>query len=179
MSGTIANLTKTASTPGGISLFTDEAKTEYKSTKQLLLDIGEIYQDLTDKDQAGLLEALAGKRQGQIVAAILNNLDTVTESINKMETDTDSASRELETALDSIEVKWGQLKQTGVSIAQNLFKRDDMKTVVDGLTSVMNVIDSLTSKLGLFGSIGLGAGLFTGWKNVGGDKMYSLICYLF
>lgn len=172
LSGTIADLTKTASSPGGISFFTDETKTEYKSTKQLLLDIGEIYQDLTDKDQAGLLEALAGKRQGQIVAAILNNLDTVTESINKMETDTDSASRELETALDSIEVKWGQLKETGVGIAQNLFKRDDMKTVVDGLTSVMNVIDSLTSKLGLFGSIGLGAGLFAGWKNVGMAKLY-------
>ena len=167
LSGTIADLTKTASSPGGISLFTDEAKTEYKSTKDLLLDIGEIYQDLTDKQQAGLLEALAGKRQGQIVAAILNNLDTVTDSINKMETDTDSASRELETALDSLEVKLGQLKQSGVGVAQNLFKRNDMKTVVDGLTSVMNVIDSLTSKLGLFGSIGFGAGIFAGVKNVG------------
>ena len=59
------------------SLFTDETKTEYKSTRQLLQDISEIYQELTDKDQAGLLEALAGKRQGQIVAAILNNMDTV------------------------------------------------------------------------------------------------------
>lgn len=172
LSGEIANLTKTASSPGGISLFTDEAKTEYKSTKQLLLDIGEIYQDLTDKDQAGLLEALAGKRQGQIVAAILNNLDTVTESINKMETDTDSASKELETALDSIEVKWGQLKQSGVGVAQNLFNRDDMKTVVDGLTSVMSIFDKLTSKLGLFKSIGLGAGLFAGFKNVGKPKMF-------
>ncbi|MDE7432979.1 MAG: hypothetical protein K2N34_13840 [Lachnospiraceae bacterium] len=84
-----------------------------------------------------------------------------------METDTDSASRELETALDSLEVKLGQLKQSGVGVAQNLFKRDDMKTVVDGLTSVMNVIDSLTSKLGLFGSIGLGAGIFAGVKNIG------------
>lgn len=167
LSGKIADLTKTANSPGGISLFADEAKTEYKSTKQLLLDIGKIYQDLTDRQQAGLLEALAGKRQGQIVAAILNNLDTVTESINKMETDTDSASRELEIALDTIDVKWKQLKETGVGVAQNLFKRDDMKTTVDSLTSVMNVIDSLTSKLGLFGSIGLGAGLFAGVKNIG------------
>lgn len=39
LSGTIANFTKTASTPGGISLFTDETKTEYKSTRQLLQDI--------------------------------------------------------------------------------------------------------------------------------------------
>ena len=180
LSGTIADLTKTASSPGGISLFTDEAKTEYKSTKDLLLDIGEVYQDLTDKQQAGLLEALAGKRQGQIVAAILNNLDTVTDSINKMETDTDSASRELETALDSIEVKWGQLKETwGTGISQNLFQKDDMKTVIDGFTKLGEAVDWLTSKLGLFGSIGLGAGLFAGWKNVGGDKVYSLICYLF
>lgn len=60
LSGKIADLTKTASTPGGISLFTDDAKTEYKSTYQLLKEISEVYDQLTDKEQAGLLEALAG-----------------------------------------------------------------------------------------------------------------------
>lgn len=84
-----------------------------------------------------------------------------------METDTDSAARELEISLDTIDVKWAQLKQTGVSVAQNLFKRDDMKSAIDGLTSIMNVTDTLTSKLGLFGSIGFGAGIFAGVKNIG------------
>ncbi len=60
LSGKIADLTKTANKPGGISLFTDANKTTYKSTYQLLKDISEIYNDLTDKQQAGLLEALAG-----------------------------------------------------------------------------------------------------------------------
>ena len=55
LSGEIADLTKTASTPGGISLFTDDAKTEYKSTYQLLKEISEIYNQLSDKDQAALL----------------------------------------------------------------------------------------------------------------------------
>jgi hypothetical protein len=54
LSGKIADLTKTAATPGGISLFTDETKTEYKSTYQLLEEISEIYDDLTDKQQAKL-----------------------------------------------------------------------------------------------------------------------------
>ena len=62
LSGKIADLTKTASKPGGISLFTDETKTTYKSTYQLLKDISGIYDELTDKQQAGLLEALAGRR---------------------------------------------------------------------------------------------------------------------
>lgn len=55
LSGTIADLTKTASTPGGISLFTDDAKTEYKSTYQLLKEISEVYDQLTDKDQANVM----------------------------------------------------------------------------------------------------------------------------
>lgn len=99
-----------------------------------------------------------------------------------METDTDSAARELEISLDTIDVKWEQLKQTGVGVAQNLFKRDDMKSAIDGLTSVMNVIDTLTSKLGLFGSIGFGAGLFAGIKNIGRtcecmDFKSSVLCF--
>ena len=60
LNGEIAELTKTANHPGGISLFRDEDKTEYKSTTELLRDISEIYDELTDKQQANLLEKLAG-----------------------------------------------------------------------------------------------------------------------
>ncbi len=60
LTGTIANLTKTAQTPGGISLFTDETKQTYKSTYQLLEDISKVYSQLSDKNQAELLEAIAG-----------------------------------------------------------------------------------------------------------------------
>ena len=60
LSGKIADLTKTASTPGGISLFTDASKTEFKSTYQLLSEISKVYDQLSDKNQAQLLEALAG-----------------------------------------------------------------------------------------------------------------------
>lgn len=52
LSGSIADLTKTASTPGGISLFTDDSKETYKSTYQLLEEISKIYDELSDKSQA-------------------------------------------------------------------------------------------------------------------------------
>lgn len=68
LTGKIADLTKTAKTPGGISLFTDETKTTYKSTYEILREISSIYHDLTDKQQAALLETLAGKRGGQVLA---------------------------------------------------------------------------------------------------------------
>ena len=62
LSGKIADLTKTAQNPEGISLFKDKDKTEYKSTVELLRDISKIYDDLSDKNQAELLEALAGRQ---------------------------------------------------------------------------------------------------------------------
>lgn len=52
LEGEIASLTKTAKHPLGISLFTDSDKTTYKSTYQILKEISEIYNELTDKQQA-------------------------------------------------------------------------------------------------------------------------------
>lgn len=74
LSGEIADLTKTASSPGGISLFTDESKTEFKSTTELLRDISEIYDELSDKDQSKLLEKLAGKRLPVYIVICAKNI---------------------------------------------------------------------------------------------------------
>ncbi len=167
LKGEIADLTKTAKTPGGISLFTDETKETYKSTYKILEEISVIWDDLTDKNQAQLLEVLAGKRNGQALAALISNFKSAQESMDLMANSAGNAEKEMSVIMDSLDFKMNRLSETGTSVAQNLFKRDDMKTVVDGFTSVMNVIDLLTSKLGLFGSIGLGAGIFAGVKNIG------------
>lgn len=61
LKGKIADLTKTKDTPGGVSLFTDATKTEYKSTYQFLKDIAAVYDEISDKNQAALLEAIGGE----------------------------------------------------------------------------------------------------------------------
>ena len=167
LSGKIADLTKTASTPGGISLFSDAAKTEYKSTRQLLQEISEIYDQLTDKDQAEWLEALAGKRNGQAVAAILNNFDTVTTSLESMANSAGNAEAEMAIAMDSIDYKLNKLKETGTGVAQNLFGREEMKSVLDMLTALGNALDWVTDKFGLFGSLGTIGAAIAGSKNLG------------
>ena len=175
LSGKIADLTKTASTPGGISLFSDAAKTEFKSTRELFGEIAEIYDQLDDKTQAKLLEALAGKRNGQAVAAILNNYEAVEDSLNSMANSAGNAEAEMAVAMDSIEYKVNRLKETGTGIAQNLLSRDDAKTAIAGFTKIAEAVDFLTDKLGLFGTLGLVAS----FKNVGRDKMFSLNFLLF
>lgn len=164
LAGDIADLTKTAKNPEGVSLFRDKDKTEFKSTAELLRDISKIYDELTDKQQAALLEKLAGKRQGQIIAAILNNFDTVESSLESMANADGSAMAEMGIVTESLTYKLNALKETGVGIAQNLFQREDMGRVIDGLTSVLEIVDKLTSELGLFGTGAVGLGIFSLFK---------------
>ena len=133
LSGKIADLTKTASKPGGISLFSDKDKTTYKSTYQLLKDISEIYDELTDKQQAELLEKLGGKRGGQVIAAILNDFSEVERAMKEMSEAAGSADNEMKIIQDSIDYKLNALKESWIGFLQDALKREDIKKLFDAL----------------------------------------------
>lgn len=100
LKGKIADLTKTKDTPGGVSLFTDATKTEYKSTYQFLKDIAAVYDQISDKNQAALLEAIGGKRGAQSLAPILSNFDEVERAMREMEGAAGSADKEMDIIRD-------------------------------------------------------------------------------
>lgn len=174
LSGDIADLTKTASKSGGISLFTDENKTEYKSTIQLLREINEVWDEMTDKQQAELTEKLGGKRGGQIISSLMTNWSTVESSLNSMANSSGSAMKEMDIITESLDYKLNALKETAVGISQNLFQRQDVGSVVDMFTGLLNVLDFATERLGLFGTVFTGVMTTLAIKKVGRDKMFSL-----
>lgn len=100
LKGKIADLTKTKDTPGGVSLFTDATKTEYKSTYQFLKDIAAVYDQISDKNQAALLEAIGGKRGAQSLAPILSNFKEVERAMKEMEGAAGSADKEMDIIRD-------------------------------------------------------------------------------
>ena len=108
LKGEIADLTKTAKTPGGISLFTDETKETYKSTYKILEEISGIWNDLTDKNQAQLLEVLAGKRNGQALAALISNFESAQESMDLMANSAGNAEAEMSVIMDKLNCPYVQ-----------------------------------------------------------------------
>lgn len=129
-------------------------------------DISEVYDELTDKQQANLLEKLAGKRQGQIVAAILNNFGAVESSLETLTNSAGSAMKEMGIIEESLEFKLNALKETSVGIFQNLFQTDQMGIAIDILTNLLKVLDFLTEKLELFGTLGVGIGITAFVKSI-------------
>ena len=148
LSGKIANLTKTAKSPGGISLFSDKDKKTFKSTYQLLKDISEIWDELSDKEQAQLTEKLAGKRGGQVLSAIMNDFSEVERAMTEMSQAAGSSDKEMEIIEESIDYKINAIKQSWVGFMQDVLKREDLGKLFDSLLkgseSLQKTLSTLT-----------------------------------
>lgn len=55
----------------GVDILTDTGA--YKSTYQILLEISDVWEQMSDIDQAALLEIIAGKNRSNVAAALLSN----------------------------------------------------------------------------------------------------------
>ncbi len=131
----------------GVSIMED-ANT-YKSTFQILKEISEVWDSLSDKTQANTLELMFGKLRANIGASVIKNFSAAEMAINEMSNSAGNANAEMSVAVDSIEYKLNKLRETGVGISQNIFNRDELKDGISVLTSFLEVIDNLIENFGI------------------------------
>lgn len=156
----------------GFDIMADEAGTQFKDIFDIVVGIGHEWKNLTDVEQAGLLEALAGKRQGNALSAALNNISMIEEAYKTAENSAGSALEEQEEYEKGIEYSLKRLEAVFQAFSNHILDSSFVKGIVDFGSNTVEVIDKITSKLGSLGTIGLGTGLFAGLKNVGMAELY-------
>lgn len=165
LSGKVADLTKTTETPGGISLFTDDTKQTYKDTYTLIEDISKIYDKLTNKDQAKLLEVIAGKNRGNQVAALIQAFQSgqVQKAYEASINSEKSAQQEQDRWMDSIQAKQQQFQSQFQQFSTDFINSNLVKGVVDSGTGLLGFLDGAIKKFGaiqtLVGGVALGKGI--------------------
>ena len=160
-----ATLQKEIMALSGVDIMKD--KNTFKSTYQILDELATKWQDLTDIQQASITELIAGKRQGNIISALMNNFETARRATETAVNSTGSALREQEEYEKGIEYSLKRLEAMFQTFANHILDSNFVKGIVDFGSNTIEVIDKITSKLGSLGTIGLGAGLFAGVKNTG------------
>ncbi len=165
LTGVIADLTKTAETPGGISLFTDDTKQTYKSTYDLLNEISKIWDDLSDKNKAELLEALAGKQRGNSIAALLTNMAQANNALNTSLNSSGSAYKEQERWMQSLEARTQRFEASFQSLSNSVINSDFAKGIIDLGTNLISLFDSIIDKTGVLIPLLSGAGITAFVKN--------------
>lgn len=128
----------------------------FKSTYQILQELSQVWGELSDISQANILEMVGGKRNSNVVAALLENF-TVAE--NAMKTSAESAGSALaenEKVLESIQGKLNIMKAEFQTFAQNFIGSGLVKFVVDfatGILSVLNGVSNVIEALGGFKTV--------------------------
>lgn len=167
ITGEVYDLTKVTEDAQGVSLFTDETQEHYKSIYQYLKDVSEIYDELSEKKQQQLMEKLFGKNRASVGQAILQNFEAAEKAMQNMTNSAGNADAEMEVITKSLEFKLNALKETGVGIFQDMFKREEVGAIIDVLTNLLGIIGKITSALGPLGTAFAGVGIAAFVKNFG------------
>lgn len=149
-------------------------KDTYKDIFEIVLGIGEKWQDLDDIDRASLLEALAGKQQSNALAAALDNIDILKKSYEEAMNAEGSARKENEEYSKSIQASIDLAKAKLEELSNDFLKADFLKGLIDAGGKLIDILDVLINKFGVMPTLAAGIGAALSLKNVGRDKMYSL-----
>ena len=175
ITGEIADLTKVAGNNfKGVSIFTDDTKETYRSTYQIMNDIANIWNEISDKNQAELLEKLGGKMNSQVIGSALINWDNARKAMRTMEESYGSSQKEMEKYYNSLEYKINNFKETITEIAQSTITRDFLKGIVDDSTKMLETFTNFGSVLRpLYDMIGSGVSVISDVTNAFGglDKV--------
>ncbi|MDD3267574.1 MAG: phage tail tape measure protein, partial [Burkholderiales bacterium] len=117
----------------------------FKSTYQIMDDLASKWENLTDVQKANITEVIAGKRQGNIVVSMLNNWKDAEDSLITALMSANSAIKENEKYMQSIQAKIAVLKNTLMGQWQNSLNSDTINNFVVSMTTLIRVFGNLPS----------------------------------
>lgn len=160
----------------GVDIMLDSST--FKSTYDILDELSDKWQDLTDIQQAAITELMAGKHQANIFSSLVENFDTAREVMEISANSAGSAMKEHEKWSQSLEARLTKLKSTWQSFSQSFLDSEFLKSAVSFLTTILDLLDKLVNTFGTLGTISLftsGGGLIKYFKNLKSLKSASEI----
>lgn len=142
----------------GVDIMLDE--NTFKSTYDIIRELGAVWKDIKDVDQAAILEAIAGKRQSNVVAAALENYERLGEVLTLSEESAGSAAEEQERFARSIQYSINSFKAAYQELANDFIDSGFVKGIVDFGSKLIQGLDFIISKTGIL------KGLLTGFGSL-------------
>lgn len=120
----------------------------FKSTYKIMSELSGIWDTLTDTSRANILEMIGGKRNANIVSALLENFTVAQDALEKSLDSAGSAAKENEKHLESIQGRISLLKAAFESLSSTIVDDDAIKIIISGLTGIISGVDKLIQLLG-------------------------------
>lgn len=139
---------------------------EFKSTYDIIVGIGEVWDDLSDVNQASLLELLAGKNRGNALAAALNNVEEIERAYKLAEESAGSATAEYDVYTQSVEAHAKQMEASMQAFSKSALSTDVINAGYDMGSGLLDMLTGIADVLGSIPTLATAAmtavTLFTG-----------------
>jgi TP901 family phage tail tape measure protein len=165
-----------ALTGGQVDIMLNE--TTFKNSTQILREMAAAWEDMNDIQRASALELMGGKRQANVLSALIQNFDTVESVIETSANSAGSALQENEKYLDSIQGKIDQFNNSLQSMWSNTLDSDMVKGFVALGTELVKIIDKIgllnVGLVGFFIYLQKQHGFFSNFFKPAGDGVEAL-----
>ncbi len=131
----------------GVDIMLDSKN--FKSTYQIMKELSQVWSSLSDVTQANVTEMIAGKRNANGVAAILNNFDVAESTMESAANSANVAWAENEKYLDSIQGRLAQLDASFQALSTDVLKSDLVKYAVSFLSTIVKISDNIVNLAGV------------------------------
>lgn len=165
MAESTAKLREQIKALSGVDIMADE--NTFKSTYDIMDELSQKWQDLTDIQQASITELVAGKHQGNIMSSLMSNFDIAREALETSINSDGSAMAEHEKWMESLEAKVLQLKAAWEELSQAFMDSSFLKGLVDSGTTVLSTLTKIVDTFGTLPTLLTVAMGAVSFKNVG------------
>lgn len=140
-------------TNGKVNIFDDDGR--FRSTFNILKDISEVIDDLSDPDRANLTEILFGKMRSNQGLAIINAFQSgrIGEAITDVSESAGTAIAEIDKYGESITAHITEFKNQWQNLSNDFFDNDFLKGAIDFGTKFVEVLDKIVNKFGSLGTV--------------------------
>lgn len=135
----------------GVDIMIDD--NTFKSTTDIIKELGAVWDKLSDSSQAATLELIAGKSRANNIAALLKNYQQIDKVMGSLGDAEGSAMRENEDIVNSINGRIKTLSATAEEFWKSFISTDLVKNAVSFATSFLNIITKIIDKFGVLPSL--------------------------
>ena len=153
----------------GFDIMKSDGKT-FKDIYDIIIGIGEKWQDLNDVDRASLLEKLAGKNQSNALAAAISQVDILKKAYGEATNAEGSAREENSKYQQIVQYSIDQTKAKLEELANDTLNSNFLKGAIDAGGKLINILDNIVKSGNAIPAVATAIAAAFSFKNVGLDK---------
>lgn len=142
-----ASISDAAKALHSVGISVADANGELRLTSKVLDELAERWGSLTTAEQSYLAQSLAGKRQANILNALMNNWEEAQRQMTLYANGAGSALQENEIYLNSWEAKTKQLSAAWTKFVNDLVDTDLIKGALDAIIKLVGLLDTGVGRL--------------------------------